>query len=123
MDTQSFAFGMLTAFGLLMVATIVFGIFKVITHGKQFKNLQDSVDSIESGINRRIDEFERDNDQRISHIEDRIERVVDTLMKHIEARENELESRINRTMDRNENLIHKKFEDLKRSLTNEQINS
>jgi biopolymer transport protein ExbB/TolQ len=114
---------MLTAFGLLMVATIVFGIFKVIAQGKQIKNLEGVIDSIESSINRRIDEFESSNDQRLNHIEDRIDRSVDTLMQHIDAREKDFESRINRTIDRNENVTHKKLEDLKRSLTEEQINS
>jgi biopolymer transport protein ExbB/TolQ len=114
---------MLTAFGLLMVATIVFGIFKVIAQGKQIKHLEGVIDSIESSINRRIDEFESSNDQRLNHMDDRIDRSVDTLMQHIDAREKDFESRINRTIDRNENVNHKKLEDLKRSLTVEQINS
>lgn len=123
MDTQSFAFGMLTAFGLLMVATIVFGIFKVIAQGKQIKHLEDALNNVEKEIHGRIDESYNNNDQRMTHIDDRLDRAVDTLMLHIDAREKDFESRINRTIDRNENVNHKKLEDLKRSLTVEQINS
>jgi biopolymer transport protein ExbB/TolQ len=114
---------MLTAFGLLMVATIVFGIFKVIAQGKQIKHLEDALNNVEKEIHGRIDESYNNNDQRMTHIEDRLDRAVDTLMLHIDAREKDFESRINRTIDRNENVNHKKLEDLKRSLTVEQINS
>ena len=123
MDTQSFAFGMLTAFGLIMVATIVFGIFKVIKQGKQIKHLEDVMKNIEDGVHRRMNEIENGTDQRMNSIEERLDRAVDTLMQHIDVREKEFESRINRTIDRNENVTHKKIEDLKRSLTTDQINS
>lgn len=84
METLSFAFGVLSMVGLLLVITIVVGAVKVLKQQNQIKGLEqwlsDFQRDVSQEINRRDEELRRDTDQRMDHIH----RVIDETSNHID---------------------------------------
>ena len=84
METVSFAFGVLSMVGLLLVITIIAGAVKVLKQQKQIKGLEQWLTDFQRDVSQEItkneEELRRDIEQRMDHIH----RVIDEASNHID---------------------------------------
>jgi predicted Holliday junction resolvase-like endonuclease len=105
METVSFAFGVLSMVGLLLVITIVAGAVKVLKQQKQIKGLEqwlsDFQRDVSQEINKREEELRRDTDQRMDHIH----RVIDEVSNHVDKSYSESISYTDSRLDKLESKL------------------
>ena len=105
METVSFAFGVLSMVGLLLVITIVAGAVKVLKQQKQIKGLEqwlsDFQRDVSQEINKREEELRRDTEQRMDHIH----RVIDEVSNHVDKSYSESISYTDSRLDKLESKL------------------
>lgn len=105
MEIMSFILGMLTLIAVSVIATLVWGVVKIIRLQKQILSQNNSFEEFISYCDRRFNDFERSMYERTQHIENYVDRCNAEQYRNFDEIKSYIDSRIDKAVLNNKQVI------------------